>query len=310
MKLTELQQHAIMQMKRDGFSSRHIAEVVLGSKTKKSTVNDFLARNKKESKEPARVLLLDIENQGSLNISFPRFKAFISPDAVLHEPYVLTAAWQWLNESEVNVVGLDDYDSFKLDHRNDLAIISDIWTLLDQADVVIAHNASFDVGVLNSRFIYHGFPPPSPYKVVCTLKALKKYLKLPSNSLDASTKYFELERKKHNDGIKLWVDCFNGDLEAFKKMKEYNHGDIPTLRQLYVKIRPYVLNHPNLSLIGGDHDKCGTCGTGEMKLEGSSYFTNLSEYETYRCNSCGAIKRSAVSVTTKEERKQIKRNAL
>lgn len=43
-KLTDEQKALIVSMKAQGYSSRKIAQEVLGSSTKKSTVNDYLAR--------------------------------------------------------------------------------------------------------------------------------------------------------------------------------------------------------------------------------------------------------------------------
>ena len=296
----------IIGLKLKGLSSRKIAKKVFGKESSKSTVNDIINRNKplvKDSFGQPKVVFLDVEVQGSLNISFPRFKAFISPQAVLEEPYLLTYAYNWSHEDSDNIYckGLDDYAVFEDDCKNDILLVEDLWSVLEEADIVISHNASFDVGQINNRFAYHGISPPSPYKVICTLKALKKHFKLPSNSLDASTKYFELERKLSNEGIKLWVDCFNGDREAFAKMKEYNEGDIPTLRQLYYKVLPFIQNHPNMALYYDDSKmRCNSCGSENMKKTDKHAYTNLSKFELYMCYDCGTFKRTRKNVRDKD----------
>jgi len=272
----------------------------------KSTVSDYLRKVQKKNAEGdfPKILFIDVEVQGSLNISFPRFKAFISPSAVLKEPYLLTFASNWAHEPEEKVLvkGLDDYSAFEDNCQNDILLVEELWELLDQADVVIAHNNSFDRGQINSRFAYYGIDPPSDYKTICTLKALKQYFKLPANSLDAATKYFELERKLSHEGISLWVDCFKGDVEAFKKLKEYNHGDIPTLRQLYYKVLPFIKNHPNLAVYYGDDKvRCNNCGGVDMKLTSDYAYTNLSKFHTYRCGGCGATKRTRKNLRGKGE---------
>ena len=306
----------ILNLHEQGLSSRSISDIVFGRKSAKSTVNDIINRYKGEREwedlpVKPKVLFLDLEVQGSLNISFPRFKAFISPDAVIEEPYLLTAAWNWLGDDEIVCKGLNDYPLFRDEKRNDISLVEELWELLDHADVVIAHNASFDVGWLNNRFAYHYLPPPSPYKVVCTLKALKKHFKLPSNSLDASTKYFEVSKKQKHEGISLWVDCFKGDEDAFKKMKRYNIGDIPTLKDLYMRIRAFITNHPNISLMGDDPSVCGTCGEGKMvEVLGKYAYTNLSKFKTYRCDCCGTIKRNRVNQRAKEDMQQTLMNVV
>lgn len=308
MKHSEKTINQILTLHEAGFSSRKIAKQVFGKSTSKSTVNDILNRFKEQGSVQdnfPKILFIDVEVQGTLNISFPRFKAFISPSAVLHEPYLLTFACNWAHEPEEDILvkGLDDYTSlFEDDYRNDVLLVEELWELLDEADVIIAHNAKFDEGQINNRFAYHGLTPPSPYKVICTLKALKQYFKLPSNSLDASTKYFELENKLGNDGIKLWVDCFKGDRDAFLKMKEYNYGGIPTLRQLYYKVLPFIKNHPNLGLYYNDDNlRCGNCGSVDLKTEKGYAYTNMSKFNVYRCNSCGSVKRNRKNVRSKEQ---------
>lgn len=297
----------ILKLSSQGLSSRKIAKKVFGKDTSKSTVNDILKREREAEADTSfpKILFIDVENQGSLNISFPRFKAFISPQAVLKEPYLLTYACNWAHEGEQDIecVGLDDLPAFEEDSSNDIMLVERLWELLDEADIIVAHNAGFDEGVINARFAYYGFPPPSPYKVVCTLKALKKHFKLPANSLDASTKYFELERKLSNEGIGLWVDCYLGKEEAFEEMKEYNRGDIPTLRQLYFKILPFIKNHPNLGLYYNDDKlRCNNCGSESMVEEvDKKAYTNLSSFSVYRCSNCGSVKRDRKNTRSKDQ---------
>lgn len=259
----------------------------------------------------AKVLFLDLEVSASVVAAFSMFKHFSTPDHIIEFPYILTYACNWLHEDEMQIhcKGLDDYPTFSEDVKDDFELVSDVWRYLDQADLVVIQNASFDTGWLNQRFAYHGLPEPSPYRIVCTLKGLKKAMALPSNSLGYSTKYFNLGHNKlHHEGISLWIKCMQGDAEAFELMKTYNRGDIPTLRQLYLKIRPYIPNHPNVSLYYGDEEmRCGVCGGKHLtKLEQPAY-TNLSSYESYRCDDCGTVRRTNVTETTAEQRKKFTR---
>lgn len=259
----------------------------------------------------AKVLFLDLEVSASIVAAFSMFKHFSTPDHIIEFPYILTYACNWLHEDEMQIhcKGLDDYPTFSEDVKDDFELVSDVWRYLDAADLVVIQNASFDTGWLNQRFAYHGLPEPSPYRIVCTLKGLKKAMALPSNSLGYSTKYFNLGYNKlHHEGISLWIKCMQGDPEAFELMKTYNRGDIPTLRQLYLKIRPYIPNHPNISLYYGDDEmRCGVCGGKHLtKLEQPAY-TNLSSYESYRCGDCGTVRRTNTTEVTAEQRKKFTR---
>jgi len=263
----------------------------------------------KEPVKGAKVLFLDLEVSASIVAAFSMFKHFSTPDHIIEFPYILTYACNWLHEDldTIYCKGLDDYPSFQEDYKDDFELVSDVWRFLDNADLVVIQNASFDSGWLNQRFAYHGLPEPSPYRLVCTLKGMKKAMALPSNSLGYSTKYFNLGHNKlHHEGISLWIKCMQGDVEAFELMKTYNRGDIPTLRELYLKIRPYIPNHPNVSLYyGGETDvmRCGVCGGTHLTTLGRPAFTNLSSYDSYRCDDCGTVRRTNTTNVTSEERK-------
>ena len=270
----------------------------------------------KEAKtEGAKVLFLDLEVSASIVAAFSMFKHFSTPDHIIEFPYILTYACNWLHEDvdQVYCKGLNDYMGFTEDHKDDFELVSDVWRYLDEADIVVIQNANFDAGWMNQRFAYHGLPEPSPYRLVCTLKGFKKAMALPSNSLGYSTKYFNLGHNKlHHEGISLWIKCMQGDEDAFELMKTYNRGDIPTLRELYLKIRPYIPNHPNISLYykGVSEFRCGVCGgTNLRRLEKPAY-TNLSAYDSYRCDDCGTVRRTNSTNTTAEDRKLFTRTVV
>lgn len=312
---TELQLEMI-ELKKEGFSSRHIAKV-LG--VGKSTVNDVYSRyiNLKgdaghEVLDGAKILFLDLEVSASIVAAFSMFKHFSTPDHIIQFPYILTYAVNWLHEAPdvIECYGLDDFEAFEKDHTDDYQLVARLWKWFDEADIVAIQNESFDRGWFTQRCAYHGLPEPSPYRVVCTLKGMKKAMSLPSNSLGYSTKYFNLPHNKlHHEGISLWIKCMKGDVDAFAKMKEYNIGDIPTLRELYLKIRAYIPNHPNVALYFGDKSRlrCNVCGSHELVKLDVSAFTNLTQFDAYRCNSCGSVNRTNDSPTTRDERSKFLR---
>ena len=62
-----------------------------------------------------------------------------------------------------------------------------IFATLDEADIVVAHNAKkFDNRVAAARFMYHGFLPPSPFKTVDTPLAARRS---PASPATASMTY-------------------------------------------------------------------------------------------------------------------------
>lgn len=310
----------MIKLKQDGFSSRYIAKQLgVGKSTVNDTYNRYLnvsteGSDSLEKEIGAKVLFLDLEVSASIVAAFSMFKHFSTPDHIIQFPYILTYAANWLHEpsDKIECYGLDDFESFEKDVTDDYELVSRLWVWLDKADIVVIQNEGFDRGWFTQRCAVHGLPEPSPYRVVCTLKGLKKSMSLPSNSLGYSTKYFDLPHKKlHNEGISLWIRCMEGDTEAFASMKTYNEGDIPTLRELYLKIRPYIPNHPNVALYFGDvgeTKRCPVCGSKELELLEGKAYTNLSIFDAYRCKDCGTVKRSGVSGITSEQRKNFLRN--
>lgn len=315
-RLTDQEKNYIVQQKLKGTGSRAIGKVLGRGK---STVNGYYNQWREEQVEGealpdgAKVLFLDLEVSASLVAAFSMFRHFSTPDHVIEFPYILTYGVNWLHEDsdKIECKGLNDFDLFKKDHKNDKELVLALWHYFDDADIVVIQNEGFDRGWFTQRCAYHGFPEPSPYRVICTLKGVKKAMSLPSNSLGYTTKYFDLPHTKlHHEGISLWIKCMEGDVQAFEDMKTYNEGDIPTLRELYLKVRAYIPNHPNIALYFGDKDvmRCSVCGSTNVKELDTSAFTNLTEFKAYRCGDCGTVKRSNESLTTKEDRNKFLRN--
>ena len=313
-KLTSEQKIEIASMKAAGYSSRHIAAKVLGSASRKSTVNDFLARGESLSeirdiadgiKQPV-IKIIDVETAPEIVYSFRRFKAFISPDQVIKRGYLLSYSISDLYTGEVEGKNLTSYPLFDIDHTDDWELCQDLWQILDDADVVVAHNGyKFDRAYINQRFAYHGMKPPSTYVVVDTLKAAKKQFALPSNSLKEMGAYFETESEKlDNEGFPLWKACCEGDRSAFERMQTYNDGDVVSLRDLYIKILAWIPQHPNLAAYYEDEvRRCPRCGKDHLvPVPDKFYNTAVSTFQVLRCTSCSSLSRGRVNLRSKEKR--------
>ncbi len=252
----------------------------------------------------AKVFLGDVETSYTISYHFGRFKQFISPTQVIQEPYLLTFAGKWLHNTAIFSRKLPDYtQEFERDHTSDRLLVEDLWKVLDECDIFIAHNARFDRGWANQRFAFYGMQPPSPYITIDTLAALKEAFSLPSNSLEAACNYFELEsRKLSNEGARLWKRCMEGEVAAFEEMEEYNIGDIPTLEEMYLTVRPFMRKHPNIALFHPDQSvmRCVRCGSDDLEEEvGKTAHTFLSKFKVYRCMECGSCARDRKNIRDK-----------
>lgn len=315
-KYSEVIVQEIIKQKEQGLPSRKIAKDLLGRKSAKSTVNDiynaYLSGLLSVTLEEfPKILVFDVEVAPTLALAFPRFKAFISPEAVIEEPYMLTWSARWLGSEEVISDKISNYEEFLTSHENDYFVVESLRDLLDEADIVIAHNENFDFGWISQQICKHGIQPHSPVKHICTLKALKKAFTLPSNSLQAACQYFGLEGKLDNVGMELWKQCKNGNRSALEDMEEYNRQDVVALTDLYYKILPFIHNHPNVSLyFNNDTHRCPRCSSKDVMKTDKYSYTGVSKFEVYQCNSCSSHIRGRVNVKSKEERSNILTNSL
>jgi len=75
----------------------------------------------------------------------------------------------------------------------------EIAAFLRDAAFLVAHNARFDMNVLESCCVAAGFPMPrQPF--LCTLRGARRALKLKSNSLSSVAAYLEIPLNHHHAG--------------------------------------------------------------------------------------------------------------
>jgi len=290
-----------------GFGPREIARQVDGPYT---TVYDFITGKRKDAEVPvsAKILVADIETAPFMAYAWRRWKTDIRQDFIVSEGYVLCWAAKWLGSTTVMTDSLfKNKTAYWRDPEDDTSVCKSLWQLFDQADVVIFHNGDrFDIPVMNTRFIQHGLQRPSPYKSIDTLKIAKRAFKFPSNALNSIGIYLGLGEKQETGGAKLWTACMKGDSEAWKKMVDYCVGDIDLLEKVYMHMRHWDHQHPNLALYESDKsNRCGVCTSTQLVPLDNDHHTGMNRFQTYRCKSCGAVSRSRVSALSTEDRAQL-----
>ena len=234
-----------------------------------------------------KVLLFDIENSPSKAYIWQSKTIFVPNNMIFSEWFMLCWCAKWLGDKKVISSALPDNPNYRKDLTNDYYIVKKLWDLLDEADVVVAHNAAnFDVKKANARFVYHGFPPPSPYKIVDTLILSKSKFKFTSNKLDYLGKSLKLGQKKENAGMILWERCMAGDLKSWKEMVSYCKQDVLLLEKLYKRFLPYMDNHPNQNVYNETADCCPKCGSKEILKRGYTFCIN-GKKQRFQCKKCG-----------------------
>jgi uncharacterized protein YprB with RNaseH-like and TPR domain len=128
------------------------------------------------------------------------------------------------------------------DWLDDSALVKAYCEELDKYDVIVGWNSKlFDVPVLNSRMLFHGFRPYEPRMHVDLMyKATGSSIAIGRKSLDNVSKYFGVENKKTPLDPRTWDDADHGDKEAFAKIIEHCEADVLVLRDVYAKLKPMV----------------------------------------------------------------------
>lgn len=242
----------------------------------------------REERDP-KILFFDIETTPLLGYTWALWQQNVI--RVEQEWWMLCFSYSWGPDAEVEVVAQTDFPrEYKRNRKDDLRVVKALWKLLDEADIVVGHNArNFDVKKANARFMQHGLPKPSPFKVVDTLAVLRRQAKLTSNRLDSAGEALGLGRKTSHSGFDTWLGCMSGADWAWEEMVSYAKQDTVLLQDVYRYLRDngWITDHPNLATISGRLDSCPTCGGGHLHKRGLLH-TKTVTYQRYQCQSCSS----------------------
>ena len=240
-----------------------------------------------------KILVFDIETSPIEAYVWGCFKQFISQDQIKEPSHIISFAAKWLGGDMIFIESAEP-DQNKSDKRiDDKRICQELWDLVDSAEIVIAHNGqAFDVKTMNTHWLLHGFPPPSPFKCVDTYKMAKSIFRFPINKLDYISEALGHGRKTDHEGFPLWKKCMAGDPEAWETMRKYNMRDVEIQEKVYLDIRAWDKRHPNVSLMYEDDvRRCVVCGSNALKPLAQASYTSVSVFESYRCKNCGKVMR-------------------
>jgi hypothetical protein len=255
----------------------------------------------------ARILLFDIETAPIEAWVWGIWNVNVGTNMLKTDWNMLTWAAKWLDEDEIL------YDSnhfYSDDPRDDTDTLQTLWELLDEADIVVAHNGNrFDIPKVNARFITAGMAPPSPYRKIDTLREARKHFKFTSNRLDFVGQALGVGAKMDTGGFSLWARCMDGEPTAFEEMIEYNCEDVRLLERVYLKLRPWMTTHPNLGAYNDDEAaQCPKCESKKIHWRGKVR-TQTQEYHRFQCQDCGGWGRARTTSMPKEKRKNLVTNA-
>jgi uncharacterized protein YprB with RNaseH-like and TPR domain len=187
-----------------------------------------------------KILIFDIETSAMQGDSWRRWETNLHH--IRKYSGLLSFAYKWLGEDEIVCKTQV--------HRGEKKLTRLLLSLFNKADVVIAHNGkAFDIKKANAFFAIQNLNPPAPFAVVDTKQAAKTYFNFDSNSLDELAAMFGIGRKLPHPGYSMWLGCERGDKESWDLMEKYNKHDVYLLEEVYKRLRPHIMNHPNLRRI-------------------------------------------------------------
>jgi len=278
--------------------------VALGEETPISDTQEDQVEQKvlKDTKGP-KILIFDIETAPTDAYIWSLWRDVTSTDFIKSDWYTMSWSAKWLHETDKVTKSLPDYAGYNENPKDDKALLEDLWVLLDDCDIVIAHNGKkFDRRKVNARFVINGMKPPSPYKVIDTLLEARKNFMFTSNKLGDLGVYLGVGTKEATGGFSLWKRCIAKDPEAWQTMVDYNTRDITLLEDVYLKLLPYMTSHPNIGVYQtAEVASCSKCGSTKLSEYGTAS-TSVSCFKQYKCECCGAFSRGRTNLLTKDKR--------
>lgn len=228
----------------------------------------------KESEQPLRVLIYDIETPRLRGELWWSGKQYVNGNDIIDEPRIISISWKWLGEDKVHAASWD------LETQDDSEMMKEFLEHYNSAQMVVGiNNDRFDNRWINSRAVKHKLDVNTFVRSLDVQKQCKRLFRLPSYSLKYLCEFFEVPHKKlEHEGISMWRNIQYGTMEqreaSMKKMIEYNVGDIMATEGVFMRLIP-VLKIP--THIGADNGNgkysCPLCGETEEITHVDTTFT-------------------------------------
>ena len=242
------------------------------------------------------VVTLDIETAPSFGAFFELYKEG-NICWTERQWFIMSMCWKYLGQTKMYSAAIWDFKEWgksfcskckRIENTDEAEkkLMSKLWDVLDKAQLIIGHNSDqFDIKKLNAKFIKYGFEPPSYYQTVDTKKLQKKVAKTDSNKLNDLGEFYGLGTKMETEKD-LHKKCLRNDRRAQKQMVEYNKVDVILDEKVYLKLRGWDKNSPNMNVILGGVFNCPACGSNQAQKHGFRY-TKTAVYQSFRCLNCG-----------------------
>lgn len=249
-------------------------------------VDDHQIKDETQTIKKPKIISFDLEVSPALGYFYPpTWETGILK--VKERQRLMSFAWQVVGEKKIYARNLSHMDTYKVDPQNDKLLVKELHKVMSSADILLGQNSDqFDVKMANYFFIMNDLEPIPPTKYIDTKKIAKRYFRFNNNTLDNLGEELGFGGKTKITYKDLWVDAFlDGDKKSWRLMDVYCKNDVDKTTKIYLKMRPFMHQHPSLSRISGEWDACPRCGSYNHRVK-AYRTTNVSRYHQYQCNDC------------------------
>ena len=260
---------------------------------------------KKPQPRPPRILVFDIETKPLKVWAWGTFDQNIGLDMIIEDQSILSFAAKFIGNDHIFYQDL----SQNTDYTKDEALVTAMFELLNQADIIIGQNSDqFDIKKLNAKFEEYALGQPTPYKSIDTLKIMRKHLGLTSKKLSFATdkynkKYKKLKHEKF-PGMSLWLECLKGNQSAWECLKEYNIWDCLATEELYLDHLRKWDKSINYGVFTSVSNCCPNCGSESLK-ELEFNYSKIGIFQNYQCIECHTISSSKHNELSQAQKKNL-----
>lgn len=244
-------------------------------------------------KNKPKIIVWDLETLADLDkvMKFlPGMSAYPGLTMKATHNTIICAGYKVLGEKSVHCINAWDYPKrWNKNVNDDYEVVKAMREVLLEADGIITHNGRrFDFKFINSRLLYHGFPPLPKIPHIDTCRIASSKLFLFNSRLNTVAEFLGCDLKLENGGWSLWEKVLKRDKKAQTLMTKYCKQDVATLEQVFLKLRPLIKDIPNYNIFLDNKEThvCPNCGSDHLVKHGR--MVRVSKIvERFLCRNCG-----------------------
>lgn len=185
----------------------------------------------------------------------------------------------------IQTFNIVDTPEFKKDMLDDSGLLKKAAKIFEKADMVVTHyGRKHDIPFINTRLLYHHLPPLAKVPHVDTWAIAKYQLRFQSNRQANITEYLTAPEKQ-SVPKKEWRLTRAGCKKTIKKLNSRCASDVDGLREMYLRLRPFMATHPDLGRLTGEI-RCPACNSKEWHSKGKQVANRVVRVRRV-CLECG-----------------------